>query len=573
MGGFLLWRRTAAQPEPPAATLAVFAQKGLPAGPAIAAGEYTLHLFNKRLSGGANIYRTSDGFAAAVGTLFYGDLFGTDALAAIFADASVGTARWGELSGNYCLFVFHATSLVVATDLTGLYPVYCDAEKSRLSSSFLALARALRTRTPNVQEIYEYTFHEAVYGNRTLLSEVERLDPGRRWTLLPEVRSETQVWPRRDSLAGLSREDVISRVTTNLETYFSRLQRHFGDRISSAISGGYDSRLILALLRRAGSAPYLYVYGKDTNADVRVARVVAAESGLPLEHVDRSNWPQLEPEPFAQRVRESYAYFDGLGQEFGVFDDGRDLGARLDRAKRVQLQLNGGGGEIYRNFWKLPAWNRNLADLIRTRFDTADFSPCTSVFRRDDYLYQLASKARTAVDAAGRQLRRDEIELLYPLLRLRYWQAKNNLLNNQLTYALTPFAESQFAIPASVIPIHFKNHGCFEAALIERTSPALARLTSVYGHHFASRPPLKKRLLDYYRIYTPAPAVSWAKRRRARRLAASAPTWQYCHEDRFMRPLVGAGDLAVREWFDLDRIHDSGVLARVLTVELLLRGF
>lgn len=170
-------------------------------------------------------------------------------------------------------------------------------------------------------------------------------------------------------------------------------------------------------------------------------------------------------------------------------------------------------------------------------------------------------------------MKRDEIELLYPLLRLRYWQSKNNLLNNQLTYALTPFAESQFAIPAAAIPIRFKNHGLFEAALINRVAPDLAAVTSVYGHDFASPLPRRSRWKNLYRIYAPATAISWAKRRRSRIGVGSAPGAHYCRRREYVDPIIGSGELAVREWFDVGRVHDDGVPARILTVELLLRRY
>ena len=65
------------------------------------------------------------------------------------------------------------------------------------------------------------------------------------------------------------------------------LSSAFGDRISTALSGGYDSRLMLALLRACGVAPYVYVYGYEDDCDVQVARSIAAGEGFALVHTDK----------------------------------------------------------------------------------------------------------------------------------------------------------------------------------------------------------------------------------------------------------------------------------------------
>jgi len=157
-------------------------------------------------------------------------------------------------------------------------------------------------------------------------------------------------------------------------------------------------------------------------------------------------------------------------------------------------------------------------------------------------------------------------------MRLRFWQAKNTMLNNQMTYALTPFLAGQFVFPGASIPVKFKRYGSFEAALIERVDPELARQDSVYGHDFASPVTFRQRLPEEIRTYTPAVLIAWAKRRRAQRTNDAITRAPYLAKPEYLREIFGPGALQVEEWFRLDRIRDPQVLARVLTVELLLRG-
>jgi len=65
--------------------------------------------------------------------------------------------------------------------------------------------------------------------------------------------------------------------------------------------------------------------------------------------------------------------------------------------------------------------------------------------------------------------------------------------------------------------------------------------------------------------------VRTAYRRRARTGPRSVTRRPYLGEPEYLGEIFGPGPLLVEEWFRLQQIHDHKVLARVLTVELLLR--
>lgn len=491
MGGFVLYR---IQPESrndsnDSAVFSTFERKGLSRGVSIERDGFVLHLLLKRLDPTQNVAESANGnFIAATGTFAYRGLFCKSGLERILDDAEKEQIDWSEVSGNYCLILYRDGCLRVLTDPTGLYPVYCDPDKQILSSSFLAIARASRTRTLRTQEFYEFVFNAGFYADLTPLAEVERLSSQKIWQLVPELNSQPRPPMVQDHETGMSFEDLVESASSRLLVYFRQIQAEFGDRVCSALSGGYDSRLMLALARRSGIDPYLYVYGDKSGPDVMIAKAVAAAEDLSLDHIDKSMRPELNPNDFATRVRDDYFFYDGIGHESGVFDDGSDIDTRMDRAGKVRLQLNGGGGEIYRNFWKLPATTTKIREQVSTHFDTADFSVCRGPIQRSEYVTRLEEKSREVLGIEGRPTNRRDIERLYPLMRLQYWQGKNNSLNNQLTSALTPFAEGQFAFPSGGVPVAWKNHGRFEAAIIAQLDPALAALQSAYGHNFVTPP-------------------------------------------------------------------------------------
>lgn len=61
----------------------------------------------------------------------------------------------------------------------------------------------------------------------------------------------------------------------------------YSDKITSALSGGFDSRLMLVLKLKEFINPKLYVYGSNTNSDVIIAKLIAINENLNLDHTNK----------------------------------------------------------------------------------------------------------------------------------------------------------------------------------------------------------------------------------------------------------------------------------------------
>ena len=181
------------------------------------------------------------------------------------------------------------------------------------------------------------------------------------------------------------------------------------------------------------------------------------------------------------------------------------------------LALNGGGGEIFRNFFYLPDRALSLSEFIWTFYSQFDPASAAGTFREDEYMDGLARRraacARRRKPSASS---RRDVELLYPAFRCRYWTGRNTSVNNRFGWALTPFVERRTVASAVDVPIAFKNHGRFEAALINAFSPSLARYPSAYGHDFAGDVPLKRRIKDQLTLLRPPLLRRYAFRIKAR---------------------------------------------------------
>ena len=136
--------------------------------------------------------------------------------------------------------------------------------------------------------------------------------------------------------------------------------------------------------------------------------------------------------------------------------------------------LNGGGGEIFRNFFYLPDRPYSTKRFLWSFYNRFDPALCSERFDQVAYYRALAAKVKKAAGTTKDRLTRKEIEFLYVGFRCRYWMGRNNGVNNALGYALTPFIDANVVPDANISPLKYKNSGKLEAAMIRQISPSLA---------------------------------------------------------------------------------------------------
>jgi hypothetical protein len=546
------------------ASLDVFAKKGLSLGAHIVREGFELWYFPKIKQSYDQLLEFPNGdFVLYTGTLIYGNKIDRDALLGIYEDHVSGIFSDANVSGNYCLIVFAKNKLMVLSDCAGYYPVYCNSTKTVISNSFLATARAEGKPVLRSHEFFEYLLFGFFWGLETLLEGVYVLDKKRLWFPLTPNENILRKPVYEPFPDGSSWQDKVDRVAADLSDYFQTLLTVFGGSIGSAVSGGYDTRLMLAILRHLGHVPYLYVYGKDNSSDVSVAKQICSGEHLSLEHIDKSTFARPSPDEFAAIMERQVYFFDGI-KPLGIIDDGSDLYTRFDRADKATLQLNGAGGEIYREIWNLSDHNVDLLDFLRMRFDRGSYAFCRPSFNETHFFTVLGNKVREILDIDRSWLTRIEAEKLFPFLR-NYFAATNNAANNQISYSLIPFMEPKFIYPSFDIPIPYKYCGEFQAKLIKALDPALAKYPSSYGINFFDPVPAKYRLLRMAERNIPL------KIRLLKRSAVkSSETKPYYFNEDYIGNIIDMKNLQISDLVDVDKLDNPELLSRALSVELLL---
>lgn len=534
----------------------------------------TLYVYPKQVAPIVNLVTFENGdFCAATGTFVYKGATGPKGLHAIHADFDIRAATGSHgldadrLHGAFSIALRKGDRTFLFVDRVGVYKVYVDSNATVFSTSFLTLLETASARRVDIQAAYEYVFQGATYGGDTLADDVKLVDPDFLSEPGVALRAEAR---RRFDAPAIVRKDMqwhAERLLHTLKGTFGEIADAFDGHTDTALSGGYDTRLMLALLRAQHVQPDVHVYGRDTDVDVRIAKAIASGEGFPIAHTQKSPRGELPLDQVGETIARTFYAFDGAPND-GVFDDGSDLATRCQRCRTGRLMLNGGGGEVFRNFFYLPDRPMSIRQLLWSFYSQFDPATATGRFSEGAFHSLLGEKLRAAIGAPGERLTRSQVELAYPLFRCRFWMGRNNSLNSRFGSALTPFIDEQLVREAAEVPLAYKNFGVLEARLIALASPALAAYTSEYGFAFDKHPPLSARVKG--RIANSRPPVLRRyvfrvrnRRGRLRPLSMVSPA--------VLNAVMAPGFPRTRLLFNAERMADTAQFNRLCTLEYLLQ--
>ncbi|WP_093665738.1 hypothetical protein [Sphingomonas gellani] len=445
--------------------------------------------------GPATLLTRGDDLVAVAGTPMIDGLIGTEALERLLTMDLLPQPDWRRIGGQFFALVRKRGRTILFGDFLGAYQLFHDRAERVFSTSQLATIGALPRVSFDPQGVYEWAFGVATIGNATVWNEIAMLGPERLVELTPGgAVSHPLAKPLDWTPEAMPLAERVRRLQAPLMRVAEAQVRHFGEAINCPLSGGFDSRLMLATLRAAGGRPQVYVYGSPSRPDVAVAKAIGAAEGFAVEWIDKQAAP-VTPDAFAEQVERDFDDLDGL-PNFGVlFDNGGNRAARDKRHAGGALAVSGGAGEIFRDFFMLPdrpasAWT--LTRAFNSRFLTAD---ATELFDPVAYRRRIADKVAAALGVGSRDvpMPRTLIEQAYPRVRMRAlfrWEINGETRHGP--YSLN-FVQPDIVSEAMRLPVACKREGRFQAMLIQAIDPALARHKSEYGHAFDEAPKLRWR--------------------------------------------------------------------------------
>lgn len=510
-------------------------------------------------------------FIVTLGNLFYRDNFGKDCLQFLYNDFKNGERDlYNNLKGSYSVLIFVNNELYVFNDFLGLMRVYNTEDGSFFSTSFLAIAKGLKVKTPSTQEIYEYIIRGGMYGDKTVLKEINLIPRSTVVCMNGESLNEKLKFVYERLPFYNDYNEMLEYVSAEYMNIFKSITNTFGENITTALSGGYDSRLMLALLRKNGITPKLYVYGTENSSDVIVAKRIAKGENFSINHIDRNIYGDIEINDFADIVENNFIFYDGLGT-FGIFDDGRDVISRRKRSSEGILQLNGAGGEVWRDFWGLNPLKKKSIDFVRHKWDIYNYKAYSDKFNKKRYFNNFTHKLEQSINFPDnrRKLTRKEMEMSYPLFRYRYWQSIGNSINLNFSYTLMPLMETSLLYPSFDLPIQKKYNGRFEAALIRKIDPKLASYPSNYGHNFMGRVPVKSKTTTFVKRNIPLSVKPLIRYMHSNAKKANSP---YYLDEPYVEEVLDFKNMFISEYIDISKLNDPLAKSRALTLEYFFRN-
>lgn len=199
-----------------------------------------------------------------------------------------GVAALRELTGAFRVVVIDRRSreVVLCNDRHGLGRVFVhdDGNGFYFATSVRALLAVLpASRRLDPQGLAEYLAAGCVLQDRTLYPGIRSLPPGSAWTLSPDgtVRPSRHFTPAQwEALPSLPADEYNLRL---FEDFPPALARCLGDGADTALSltGGLDSRAVLAWIPAGGLPCYTFGGPLRECADVTIARRLATARGCP----------------------------------------------------------------------------------------------------------------------------------------------------------------------------------------------------------------------------------------------------------------------------------------------------
>ncbi len=510
----------------------------------------------------------TESWLLAIGTWFHSEGYSVGAEPKLLSRyLEVGRIRLAqELEGFFVIVIGDSRTreTIVLTDLVGSCHCFARSLKHTiaLSGSSLLLA-SLGDFSLDPVGCQEYLYTGIIYEERTIYREVRKLGPATIFRFANgALKSEQRYWQMTDiPPESLDGKPAVKALAETLVHAAERVGHVFEYPVCD-LTGGYDSRVIVAAFKMADVQIATTVSGPTESPDVIVSGMLAQSLGLPNLHL------MWQANVSFERAKKALPLTDG---EYDIVEYSRVLEIHRILSERFDISINGSFGEIARGYWwelLFPGAGRyrrlDAEKIARNRYAAQRFNPLFPAETRLDLVLHFANmieRTNMGLDKLPNTLQMDHA---YLMMRMQRWQGRIASSTNQIWPCLSPFLFRSVLETVLRINTKLRRRNLLIRKMLFEFQPKLAEFPLEYGY-----PALPLTCRNFYRFW-PVP-VSLVRKilPKVVRIVIRRETPSTPRSDHFPERLQLWGEEEVRELLDpatmrLVCLVDSNALSEFL---------
>lgn len=273
-----------------------------------------------------------------------------------------GTGVLTRLDGQFALAIYnpHQETLSLISDPFGLIPIYYGQVGKRwyVSTSALAIAKALNAGLDLLRARSLIQYGDLLDG--TLWQDIHILPPATVLTLSPKGSQKSSYWTFEvdPEIARFSEDQAVDCM---LESFSTSMRRGLGreGKMWVSLTGGLDSRTLVALTEYSGLPFKTYCHGPRDSRDVQFAERISRAMGWEYEYFPLpEDWGR-------QRLDWLPRVIEQTNCELNVLKMTRTIREQTLKAVQMSVSLWGYGGELYRGvYWKQELFRTGVSSRV-----------------------------------------------------------------------------------------------------------------------------------------------------------------------------------------------------------------
>lgn len=485
----------------------VMARRGFSIQQSFELGSYRIILHRKLLGRDSVNVSLGQNRLMICGTLIYRGLGLIQSAKGLLDDLSHNRVDMDQVFGQYVGLAILGNQIQILTDKYAILPLYYRTDHPVLSTSFLALSSFCQdSLSINKQAVFEILFGQGVVPPETQLAGINRYVPIDK-PLIPSIMFTTFSPSMESETPAISLEKAIEEQVARLDNYMSQVKASLIEEGSIiGLSGGFDSRMMYALMKRHGIAPQVYTHWQNgASDDFRISNLIAKSENLKLDIIKKHAISAADSDdPYQQ----AYLFTDGQCRiQYYWSEYYYTLGYQKELNPQSLISINGVGGEQYRNSEGVHLWCNNWPDwLYKYIFTRAKWMLPRKLV--NSFLEKHIQKVNNimAIQAIPDITSKKKYYNRIYGYTCRYYRAG---FECQATNHLSPYCDAYLAEYAyRSIPFIGKLYR-FQKGMLDAIDHKLASLPSSHGFAFSERTPYYYAISQY--VFQKIPYLRYAK--------------------------------------------------------------